>query len=425
MSSNCLTRRSLYLLFPLAAFLAVAHPLRGLVCLTVGSEKGDAVDLRLRWVEERYFFRGINPFDVTWRSLPQASQKEVKADSAHPPERQSDLEYPDPAHPPWGYVMGCAYLWPSWPAVRWYYAGLNVLVVIGLSVGVYLAFRPWGRPMALLLALGVPAMHGVNLTLQVGQYGILVTGLLAGCLALLSCGREIPAGLLLGLALIKPTISAPFFLVLLCRRRFKACAAALGYCLAASLIAWAVLGTNPLELLRQLRVTAATYIHEGTFGPLQMLLAAGIEPGRGIQILAVGGIALLFTILTLRGERLSLVDAFALAAVVGRLWTYHRVYDDVMLLFLLLSLASRMARCRSSILATGALFLVCLSLWLPSRFLDTVPAQVLLNLIWISAAVVLITQPFPESIAPEGSPASLPSLGQGDLSDEPLSLHRA
>src|SRR5258708_3325591 len=124
MSFKSIGKWCLVLLFPLVAFLAIAHPLRGLSCLVVGSDRRDAVDLKLRWTEERYFLRGKNPFDVWSSHSPRAAQNGISF--GRPAEVERDIGGPDPAHPPWGYVTGLFYLWPSWPAVRVYFAGLNL-----------------------------------------------------------------------------------------------------------------------------------------------------------------------------------------------------------------------------------------------------------------------------------------------------------
>jgi hypothetical protein len=359
----------------------------------MGSDKGDAVDLQLRWTEERYFLRANNPFDVWARRSPRAAQNGISDNSGRSSHFESDLGLPDPAHPPWGYITGLIYLWPSWPMVRFYYAAFNLVILAGLTVGFYIAARPLGSPIALLVALGVPAMQGVGLTLQVGQYGIIVTGFLAGCLAFLIRGKQVPAGLLLGLALVKPTISAPFFLALLCRGYFLACATTLAYCAGASLIVWGILDTNPLELVQQLHACGSTYAGEGGFGPLRLLLSAGAEPRVAVGAVSFFSILALFVGLLACSKRLSTVDAFALAAVVGRLWTYHRNYDNLMVVFVALALVDRLCRARVSPSIIVALLLVAISLWVPSRFLDSLALQVLQHLIWLAAAVVLVVQP--------------------------------
>jgi Glycosyltransferase family 87 len=268
----------------------------------------------------------------------------------------------------------------------------------------------------------VPAMQGVCLTLEVGQYGILVTGLLAGSLAFLKREEEILAGLFLGLSLVKPTISAPFFLAFLCRRHYLACAATLTYCGVASLVAWVVMGANPLEMLQQLHACGSTHANEGTYGIIHLVFFTGVE--RKIAVLAVMAVslALLCAILISRGPRMSLADAFALAAIAGWSWTYHRSYDTLMLLFLVIPLADRIRMCRFPIPATVALLLVGLSFWPPSRFIESLPVQLLQNLIWLGAAAVLVVQPIPNDSELCYSSANLVTLGRHNTANQ-LSAH--
>jgi hypothetical protein len=117
---------------------------------------------------------------------------------------------------------------------------------------------------------------------------------------------------------------------------------------------------------------------------------------------------LLVAVLLLWSRRLSLVDAFGLAAVVGRMWTYHKNYDNVVLLFVILPLAVRVWRSRSSLPGTLVLFLLCFSLVLPSRFLEPPAIQVLQNLLWMGAAAVIIARQSADDPGPCGLAAPLP-----------------
>src|SRR5262249_52953930 len=114
-------------------------------------------------------------------------------------------------------------------------------------------------------------------TLINGNYGILVVALLAGCFLLDQSRRPVSAGLLMGLAMTKPTIAGPFWVVLLVRRRWAALFASTAYLLAAWMAASYWVHTPPGEFLGQMfrspdRFTGAF----GGYGAWQALARVGL-----------------------------------------------------------------------------------------------------------------------------------------------------
>jgi hypothetical protein len=88
----------------------------------------------------------------------------------------------------------------------------------------------------------------------------------------------------------------------------------------------------------------------------------------------------------------------------GRLWTYHRYYDDTILVFLLAAVGAAAIRGKSRV---GAVTFAVLgaSLWLPQRLVaDDVGLGITIwlpmILVWLAATGVLL------AIAPRHEPAS-------------------
>jgi hypothetical protein len=103
-----------------------------------------------------------------------------------------------------------------------------------------------------------------------------------------------------------------------------------------------------------------------------MLIAAGV-------LFAIAGAA------HFRSDHLA---SFGWLAFVSRIWTYHRAYDDVMMVFLLLALFQRYLR-RLSVHA-GLLWLICgVSLWLPYSLYVAPAMQMAQVAIWAVAAGAL------------------------------------
>ena len=90
---------------------------------------------------------------------------------------------------------------------RWLLAGLTALsVVLWLRVVRWRSSWATAVAIAVLLSLATfPAVQGIRLQ----QLSLLVAALLAGCIYLLTANQQIPAGILLALATIKPQLALP------------------------------------------------------------------------------------------------------------------------------------------------------------------------------------------------------------------------
>jgi hypothetical protein len=90
-------------------------------------------------------------------------------------------------------------------------------------------------------------------------------------------------------------------------------------------------------------------------------------------------------------QHTSLLTLFACAAVIGRVFTYHRPYDDLMLVFLLLALLT-LAFSYPSRLNIIIVSLVGLTLWLPLSIQNLASPywSIFQNTIWLIALVYLL-----------------------------------
>jgi hypothetical protein len=366
--------RAAVLTWAMALFgLAGAYQVKGNLDLIWGTEPSSAIDLRNRDIEQSYFLQGRNPFD-----------------------------YFDGSQPPWGYPVGVAMTWPEWPVVRAYFAVLNVIALAFLMAWAYAESRDAPVAARLLLMAAVAAFGGSCTATEVGQISIIVTALLAGALWCDHRNHSYWCGLLVGLALIKPTISAPFAIALVIAGRFRAAAAAAGYAAAATAVTWTVTGDSPLRMLEQMAAGAAKYVDAGTLGVMDALAAFGVVSSAQVAmtplVVSVPALAVMWL------HRHSLTLAFAVAAVWGRLWTYHKSYDDVMLALVLvpLGVVAFTTRSRSVWAAFAALGAVS---WIPGRLLALTPVQLLQLAIWPVALMALVAASRLR-VAPAPSPAS-------------------
>ena len=314
-----LARRERALRWLVGALLAVAVPWLGYQFwrLTLGGSPfwpgspPGAVDLALRWREVRAWFAG-EPVYTEWRIA---------------------------VYPPASYAL----LWPwlGWlplSAARWLWAAASAAALAWLGrLAVQLGAEQGaarGPGERALLALLAAAMYASGAAIGNGQVTLGVLAALLGALRLLQNGaswrHDLAAALLLAASLVKPTLTVPLLCaVLAVARRLR-----------------------PLALTAALYVgltlLAASFQPEGliTLGQQWLSRGTAVATERGLNNLhgLLGRLGLegwllpasLATLLALLGwcwwRREA--DAWRLAgvaAIVARLWAYHRWYDDLLL----------------------------------------------------------------------------------------------
>jgi hypothetical protein len=250
-------------------------------------------------------------------------------------------------YPPASYVI----LWPliGWPAetpTRWIWAGTTVLALIGL---VSLCVRESGANTPLhrtFVALIPLSMYATGATIGNGQLVVhALTVLMAGLLLLKSKAqsrrKDLLAAVLVLLALVKPTVTAPFFwIVLFVPVTLRpAILVLLGY-IALSFFAVLFQGTGLIPLLFKWAHYAKGGADWGTArggyaNEHSWLNAIGIEGWEGpASLLAL----MILGLWTHRNRRADIWTLMAVAALVARFWTYHLWYDDLLILLPMIAL---------------------------------------------------------------------------------------
>jgi hypothetical protein len=185
--------------------VAIPYWTKGFRYLIDGPGGQGAIDLRLRWVEQRYVLNRQNPYDVDF-----AGEQSVKPAAVWNGRNASVLsEVGPPAsvdYPPWSYFSGYLFFWPSWRSTRIYYAGIQLLCLVWLIRWAFLQGRSVDVSCAAFCAAGMAATASFCTTLANGQYGILVLALLAASMHLDEIGWPYAAGMLAGVACLKPRL---------------------------------------------------------------------------------------------------------------------------------------------------------------------------------------------------------------------------
>lgn len=251
------------------------------------------------------------------------------------------------AYPPASYLMLWPFVgWLAFTASRWFWAATLVPTLFWLM---WLIVRESGATTSLeqaFVALMFLAMNATGVAIGNGQLPLQVLFTLVGGLVLLQwrqggCWRKWLAGGLLLAALVKPNMAIPFFwLVLFVPVRTRiALAVGAGYVV---LTVWAASWQERglIELMRDWIVcgvgTAAWAAENWSYGNLHSwLMFVGLErwmtPASLILCGALGVWAYRY-----RSSDLWLL--LGVTAYITRFWTYHGIYDDVLILLPMMAL---------------------------------------------------------------------------------------
>lgn len=345
-------------------------------------------DLHKRWREQHSIIKGATQ-EFDGRNL-DADEQQIAY------ERYGFRVEGNPAnggYPPWAFALGYLLYWPERSFLRIWFGAINLLA----SVGIVYWLRPAKNGIVKgdgkdgwILATTLCAINSFNLTLAFGQFGIICVVLLVGCLLLANATdtkSSISSGLLLGLAMTKPNLAIPFLLPYLIRRRWLTLFTCVIYMLVASVAIWWLSGVDPVSMISYVWGAALHSANQGD-DAVTSAVSIGLDRSLAIGLVAsvVGGISL---VVVKRMPPLPWLEMFAFAGVVARLWTYHRSYDNIILLFLLLVLAIQMLKTKR-MLVVSAYVLVGMSLWIPSgiqAFPYVISCQML---IWIFGTCVML-----------------------------------
>jgi hypothetical protein len=388
-------KRSIILFIVVLALLAAFYMARGSYFLLI-KPNYKPVDLRLYAMGVQYVLHGQNPYDVllsSWGFTNAVPIPEYRSGLVNP-----DIGTGDPGvNAAWSYPTLFLFLSLPWPELRVLYSLVNYLALALIGRWVYLAGRTYGQPQAVLMVVSVLAMSSICRTLGNGQLGIIILGLLVCSLWCAEQRHFLAAGLLLGMALAKPHLVGLFSLAFIAKRQVSALVTTCLYVVVASLTTWAMIQTDPLEMTRQM-LAAGTALTTQGYGPFNWIAATGIAASSAMLITM--GVTTAVTLLLLAlWRKASWLTLFAIAGVGSRLWTYHRDFDNLVLVFLMVALGLS-ALMRHRVPAMIGFLLMGFSLWPPGRVVAVPAYQIVQCLAWVACLGILLSET-PRSPAPD------------------------
>ena len=246
-------------------------------------------------------------------------------------------------YPPASYILLWPFLgWLAFGQVRWLWAATTLMALAWLAYLCVRESQASTRLQRLFIVFTVLSIYPTGNTITVGQLGIhclamLVTGLLLLYRGLGRWWEDLLGSALFVAALVKPSTAAPFiWMVLFIPGRLRPfLLVSLGYA-ALTLIAASFEESSLPTLLQAWLAQRNAVIVEGGYANFHKWMAAA-----GLKQWMLS--AALFTLLALglwtwRYRRADVWLLLGVTALVARFWTYHRMYDDQLILVPMIAL---------------------------------------------------------------------------------------
>lgn len=282
-------------------------------------------------------------------------------------------------YPPATYLM----LWPllgwlSVNAARWFWA---FAFVVAAGATIVLAIRISGaetRPEKMLVTLLLLSINGTGVAIGNGQLILFILpALLAVALVLEQESENLCADLaaacMLCWAMMKPSVALPFLWVFLFAwKRWRPALLTLVVYALLTLLAATFQKDDLPGLLKSCagNASAAVTRFPGTRNLHAVLVAFGLEKWMALSSALAFAALGAWTYLNRYSDRVALIGV---AALVARMWTYHRVYDDALILLpelALFRIAKHNFELGQRTIAGGLLILSALAMLCPARLLD-------------------------------------------------------
>ncbi|GFE71023.1 glycosyltransferase family 87 protein [Chroococcus sp. FPU101] len=367
-------RRILYIITFILLVLSLAYLSKGFYNLVLNEKS--AKDLFQRWQEQQYIYQGAYPYDVG---------KTIKVDPKIGMIRSG-------GYPPWAFFTGFLFVPPiSWNLTRLYFGLLNIISLVVLALFAFHLGKPYSCSKAWFSMAASLAISSHTTSLNNGQYGIIINAFLILMYWSLYKNWNLLAGLAFGVAMIKPNISALYIFVLLIRRRIKALISFSIYLTFATLVICYLTKLSPFYLMEGMFRYSSYFAKQG-YSLINVLMNFGLDSEVATFVAPLLGL-IVITIISYLCRNYSLLTLFAIASFVGRVWTYHRVYDNVMLIFLVFALLNLTFQ-NPKKLNIIVLSLLLITLWLPARITTLPYVEISQMAIWVISLVYLLIQEY-------------------------------
>ncbi len=373
------TERIITLMMIIALILGTLFTGRGLYLLGIAEEKPN--DLALRWREVKYVSSGTNPYDISDYLYRKENTLPLPARPARIDPQLGGTPVAS-GYPPWAFFWSFPFIPPvDWGYARAWFFGLNVISLAFLGIYAWRGTVSYSPMQRLFPVACVFSMNAIGTTLGNGQWGIILCALLAITSLTLRRGATTFPALIYATSLLKPTFGFTHAAVFLRGNSWRALLLA-GLFTASSWLAvsWHV-GIDPLGMLRQMLEQTARW-NDVSYSIPDTLAAIGIPRNVAMLGCLVTGVVAAACILGVR-PRGHLYE-LAVCATLARVFAYHQLYDNVLMVFLVIAIARlTLQRARTDDFAMLSALLV--SVWIPGRFTSLFAIQSFQIVVWLYA----------------------------------------
>lgn len=362
--------------------VSIAYLLRGFSFLLPYNQ--GAGDLYLRWQEQQYIYQGYYPYFA-------------RQNSDFVIEEIGVIE--SGGYLPWSFFSGFLFFPPiSYSLTRVYHIFLNLISLSILGLFAYNLGKNYHQSYGLFATASVLAISANCTALGLGQYGLIINALLIIFYFLLQKNKNSWAGLFLAIAMLKPNISAFYFLIPVTQKRLKTIIVFSIYIIIATFYIVKITNTNLWLIIKDIFQQSLFFSPKGN-SFVNLFLPLGISPNTATIILVILGTIICLSVFY-SSRNYSLLTLFAISSIFGRVCFYHLIYDNVMIVFLLLALLELTFK-NTNILNIIVLLTVGITLWIPAKAINLFPIYEykIQFIIWILAGVYLLVAQTKKSVS--------------------------
>ncbi|MDX9868858.1 MAG: glycosyltransferase family 87 protein [Kiritimatiellia bacterium] len=326
-------KRGAKIVFCLAALAYTVLPLLWLIVRDPNSGPlRFGMDFTLRHNELICVRSGTDPYDV-WRGTVASDTFRAWAPRTHPAPPH-DPRKPVHVYPPWAYTYLYPLVWLTLPQALAIYCVLNLLAALFVFVWFWKrSYRKRGIRLDAWVTACASFAQGIGwLWLLISlNFGLLLCALLLLMSSALEKRKDLAAGLLWALIMLKVQIGVLFLIPLLFARRWKTIFCAGSCCFLASLWpAWLVM-KSPFQMILNIRNIGSPYV-DFTTGGLFSFLTATTVPTSAILVAdgILGGAGCLLGSYWVSRHKEWIVRLLP-AIACSVLWTYSQPHDRLLL----------------------------------------------------------------------------------------------
>ncbi len=282
-------------------------------------------DITFRHNEISCSHTGINPF-LIWNG---ETTSAIYRGMSRPDLPQDDNLSKRVVHsyPPWHTSYFWFYGWLSPSCVKWGISLLNIFILMGSSFFLWrISFQKIDLKFLFLFVGTMSLSPGID-AFMLGNYGIMLLGLLLLLFWALEKRHDVLAGVCWAIMMIKPQVAVLLFWGLLFQKRYTSIIVAVILCILATLWPSYVYGCNPFSLILQISKIGEPYICISYGTPLGIFCKAMGDTGKIMFPLICFFLCGIFSY-SVRNCR-AWILRFMPALLIFPYWTYSQAHDRI------------------------------------------------------------------------------------------------